>query len=203
MVTFENGRERQNVWSKERWTADRDELDRRREYGLTDERERGIVKAGSRSMANGPRRGAFTIVNQQEQEHILRCADDLKIPREMLSFNTGNRTSFEDLSGKINIRGDIFPSSYAQNIESILNERCALAHEYYGHYKHHPSEYAPGDWHDEFRASYRAALDTPNLTNHERGLLMIDAYDRAREAGEPLQYSEEARRILFETGNFA
>ena len=49
VVTFENGRERQNVWTKERWTADRDELDRRREYGLTDERERGIVKAaGSR-----------------------------------------------------------------------------------------------------------------------------------------------------------
>ena len=45
VVTFENGRERQNVWTKERWTADQDELDRRREYGLTDERERGIVKA--------------------------------------------------------------------------------------------------------------------------------------------------------------
>lgn len=43
-VTFENGNMRQNVWTKERWTADRDELDRRREYGLTDERERGRLR---------------------------------------------------------------------------------------------------------------------------------------------------------------
>ena len=62
---------------------------------------------------------------------------------------------------------------------------------------HHPSEYEPNDWRDEYRASYRAAFDTPNLTDHERALLIIDAYDRAREAGEPLEYSEEARRILF------
>lgn len=44
-VTFENGRERQNVWTKERWTADRETLETRREYGLTDAADRGIVKA--------------------------------------------------------------------------------------------------------------------------------------------------------------
>ena len=44
-VTFENGRERQNVWTKERWTADPDTLEQRRGYGLTDAAERDTLKA--------------------------------------------------------------------------------------------------------------------------------------------------------------
>ena len=32
----------------------------------------------------------------------------------------------------------------------------------YGHYKNHPSQFRVGDWRDEFRASYCAALNALN-----------------------------------------
>ena len=54
----------------------------------------------------------------------------------------------------------------------------------------------PGDWRDEFRASYRAALDTPNLSDEERRMLMIDAYERASEVGAKLNYTKDYRRIV-------
>ena len=72
-----------------------------------------------------------------------------------------------------------------------------LAHEYYGHYLHHPSEYAIGDWRDEFRASYTAAVDAPNLSDEDRINLMLDAYDRAKEAGTFTGYDDIARRIIY------
>lgn len=72
-----------------------------------------------------------------------------------------------------------------------------LAHEYYGHYKNNPSKFAVGDWRDEFRASYCAALNTPNLNDEERRMLMLDAFDRAKEAGIPVNYNKEARRLIY------
>lgn len=78
-----------------------------------------------------------------------------------------------------------------------MSSRAVLAHEYYGHYKSHPSEYDPGDWRDEFRASYNAVVNTPNLTDEERAHLMLDAYDRAKEAGQFNGYDETARRIIY------
>ena len=84
-----------------------------------------------------------------------------------------------------------------ENPSSIMSEKCALAHEYYGHYKMYPSPYPAGHWRDEFEASYRAAVDTPNLSEDDRRLLMIDAYERAINAGHPLEYDETARRMIY------
>lgn len=78
-----------------------------------------------------------------------------------------------------------------------MSQRAVLAHEHYGHMAHHPSEYPIGDWRDEFRASYAAAINAPNLSDMDRALLMVDAYDRAREAGNPLEYDKTARRIIY------
>ena len=75
--------------------------------------------------------------------------------------------------------------------------RCVLAHEYFGHYENHPSAFRVSDWRDEFRASYSAALNTPNLNDDERRMLMLDAYDRAKEAGVPVKYNKIARRIIY------
>lgn len=44
VVTYENGRDRQNVWTKERWQADPDELEARRGYGLEDGQGRGGLR---------------------------------------------------------------------------------------------------------------------------------------------------------------
>lgn len=78
-----------------------------------------------------------------------------------------------------------------------MSARAVLAHEYYGHFLNHPSEYDIGDWRDEFRTSYDAAVKAPNLSDEDRAYLMIDAYDRAHEAGQILNYDETARRIIY------
>ena len=78
-----------------------------------------------------------------------------------------------------------------------MSTKAVLAHEYYGHYMHHPSEYQIGDWRDEYRASREAALKAPNLSVEDRAYLMIDAYDRQKEAGVFEEYDEIARRIIY------
>ena len=78
-----------------------------------------------------------------------------------------------------------------------MSSRAVLAHEYYGHYLNYPSKFSIGDWRDEFRASYDAAIKTPNLTDDERKMLMIDAYDRAKEAGVSIKYNKKARLLIY------
>ncbi len=186
-------REIQNIYKKE-WTdaEKRGKIEERETVGF-DDKEKPTVRA----MANGPRRGAFTIVSEDEERLLRKDADDLGIPQNVLSFNTGSYTSFNEETGLIDIRGDVFPSEYAENPESVLPARCALAHEYYGHLKQHPSRFRGGDWRDEFRASYRAALDTPNLTEQERILLMLDAFERAQNANVSVKLNAVARRMIY------
>lgn len=183
---------RQNVHTKS-WTSavDSDTLEARKKIGTHTVKERQV-----RSMANGPRRGRLTNVSELEQQQIYTYADELKIPQEILSFNTGSCTSFDDDTGLIHIRGDIFPSDFAENPDSILSAKCALAHEYYGHYLHH-EKFDPGDWRDEFQASYRAALDTPGLSGTECSMLMLDAFERAQAAGVSVELNAIARRLLY------
>lgn len=183
---------RQNVHTK-RWTdaTDSDTLEKRKTIGIDNDRERP-----ARGMSNGPRRGNLTAVSDVEQQQIRQWADELKIPQGLLSFNTGYQTSFDDDTGLINIRGDVFPSEFAANYESILSAKAALAHEYYGHYLHH-SQFDPGDWRDEFQASYRAALDAPGLSDTDRILLMIDAFERPQVAGVKVELNKIARRIIY------
>ncbi len=185
------GKRRQNVHTKQwKYVKEYDKIELKK--GITVPRSEP-----SRGMANGSRRGALTHVSEDEEKQIRQWADQLVIPQSVLRFNTGSFTGFVDVRNVINIRGDVFPSQYAQNPDSILNARCALAHEYYGHMKHHPSKFPIGDWRDEFRASYRAAIDTPNLTSQERGMLMLDAFDRTKEAGIPVKLNAIARRYIY------
>ena len=78
-----------------------------------------------------------------------------------------------------------------------MSVRAVLAHEYYGHRANSPSEYPVDNWRDEFRASYDAAVNAPNLSDRDRADLMVDAYDRARENGDMIEYDEMARRIIY------
>lgn len=55
----------------------------------------------------------------------------------------------------------------------------------------------PGSWNDEFRASYYAALNAPNLSDKDRMYLMLDALERAKEAGVYIKITDEIRRILY------
>lgn len=161
--------------------------------------ENGIIKTTERAFANGPRRGALRIVTEVEKLQIKREAESIGVPVNLLSFNTGKKTSFDEMTGLINVRGDVFPSEYALNKDSILSSKAVLAHEYYGHYRMYPSRFGFDDWRDEFQASYRAAIDTPNLSDTDRRLLMLDAYDRAKRAGVTVRYNDIARKIIYGT----
>lgn len=151
----------------------------------------------NRSMAMGFRKPASHILTEEEIASIQADAKAIQIPIGMLCFNAGRHTGFVDDLEVINIRGDILPDPDSTIARDRMPQRAVLAREYYGHYANHPSEYDIGDWRDEFRASYDAAVKAPNLTEEERALLMIDAYDRAREAGQALEYDETARRVIY------
>ena len=82
-----------------------------------------------------------------------------------------------------------------------MSSKAVLAHEYYGH-KYFGDLYGsknpmPGAWNDEFRASYTAALNTPNLEEMDRAYLMLDALERAKEAGVNIKITNVIRRVLY------
>ena len=165
--------------------------------------ERGIINTkrrddvGKRAMAMGLRRPVSHVLTDAEIAELKQEAESIEVPVDKLIFNSGPQTGFRDRTEMIYIRGDVLPDPNGNTMRDTMTSRAVLAHEYYGHYKSHPSEYEPGDWRDEFRASYNAAVNTPNLTDEERAQLMIDAYDRAKEAGEFHGYDAVARRIIY------
>lgn len=186
-------------------------LDTYKEHGLSYEEwmernfvakpgENDIIKSrniSERRMANGLRTSPYHILSEEEIKSVKKAAKELNIPENILRFNQGNQTGFSDGKEIINIRGDILPDKSSNNLRDILSSKAVLAHEYYGHYKNHPSQFRVGDWRDEFRASYCAALNAPNLSDEERRMLMLDAYDRAREAGVSVRYNKKARRLIY------
>ena len=92
---------RQNA--SKRWTEvqDRAIIDKRTNIDpLIDALER----PATHKMANGPRCAPMRHVSEAEELRIRKDADDLKIPQDVLRFNTGMQTSF-DVRGWINIRG--------------------------------------------------------------------------------------------------
>lgn len=156
---------------------------------------RGIMD--SRGLALSLRKPKTHILSEDEIRSVLEDAKALGIDEKLLRFNKGSKTGFSDERGCINIRGDILPDPDGISARDGMSQRAVLAHEYYGHLLNHPSEYEMGDWRDEFRASYDAAIKAPNLTAEERRDLMIDAYDRLKEAGAFKGYDEIARRIIY------
>lgn len=162
---------------------------------FTSQSDRGIMD--SREMAMGLRQPASRVLTPEEIDSIKADAKALQIDSKVLRFNTGTRTGFLDHKEIINICGDVLPDTESHIARDKMSQRAVLAYEYYGHFLNHPSEYPIGDWRDEFRASYDAAVKAPNLTDEDRALLMIDAYDRAHEAGVVLNYDETAVKIIY------
>lgn len=153
-------------------------------------------KFSDRKMSSGMRTSPLHILTDDEINSIKEDAKSIGVPENVLRFNEGTQTGFSDRLKVINVRGDVLPDLTSDNIRDRLSSKAVLAHEYYGHYKQHPSAFRVGDWRDEFRASYRAAIDAPNLSDEERRMLMLDAYERAKEFGVNVGYNKAARRII-------
>jgi len=150
--------------------------------------------------AGGLRRSPFHILDESEIQSLKDEIRTIGADVDVFRFNEGRRTCYSDFLGCIYIRGDIIPDTNSIHPRDIMSPRAILAHEYYGHYLFRPSDFIYGDWRDEMRASYIAAIKTPNLTDDDRRNLMLDAYERAKEGGYIFKYSKKAREIIYGHG---
>jgi len=116
-------------------------------------------------------------------------------------FNEGYQTAYSDKKDVIFVKGDVLPDMYSTHPRDLMSSKAVLAHEYYGH-KYFGDLYGnrnpkSGAWNDEFRASYNAALNAPNLSETDRMYLMSDALERAKAAGVNIKITDTIRRILY------
>lgn len=150
----------------------------------------------ARNFANGARGSNRRTLTDSEVKMVIAAANELSIPTEILTFDS-RATGYSTISKKINVGGDVFPDEESTNNRDRLSVKAVLAHEYYGHAAFPDSSYPIGHWADEFRASYHAALNAPGLSDEERASLMVDAYQRASEAGVKVRYTKSYRRLVY------
>ncbi len=157
-----------------------------------------IVKAveGGRA-AGGVRQSAFKELNAEEILYIKNEFAEIGGDPSKLRFNKGSSTSYRDDIDMINIRGDVFADISEIHPRSVMSERAVLAHEYYGHAAYRGTTAKIGSWNDEFRASYMAAKNAPNLSDIDRYHLIQDAITRAQEAGVTIKPNNFMRSILY------
>lgn len=214
-VTFENGRERQDVRSKRTWDA-RDPQEVQRLAGrpavLSEEQaqelqenalgrltlagERDIIN--TRDMANGMRRSPLIQLSENDKKHLMSEIKAIEADPSKFVFRDGHGTGYSDELDAVFVSSNVFPSEDgSKHPRDLMSERAALAHEYYGHRAHRGTTLEKGTWNDEFRASYCAAKNCPNLSDEDRAYLILDAIERAHEAGVTIKYNDFMRRVLY------
>ena len=162
-----------------------------------------IIKArevSHREMANGLRKSPLIPLSEKDKSFILEEIKAIEADESVFIFRDGVGSGYSDGRDIVYVSSNIFPS----NDDSVhprdrMSARAALAHEYYGHRVHRNSTLALGDWRDEFRASYSAAKRCPNLTAEDRAYLILDAVERAKEAGVSIKYNSFMKRCLYGT----
>ena len=160
--------------------------------------ESGIINTrDTRNMANGMRTPPTHILNEQEIESIKSDIKTIGADEKVFRFNSGRYTGYNDDGDFINIRGDILPDKNSKHPRDVMSQRAVIAHEYYGHRVHRGTKLPKGSWNDEFRASYSAAKNCPNLSDEDRRYLVLDALERAKEKGVAIKYNKFIRRVLY------
>lgn len=158
---------------------------------------RGISKNTQREMPNGLRASRFHKLTEEEIKMIKNDIKEIQADSRVFRINEGDTTGYSDISGVIYVRGNVMPDLNSNNPRDIMSSRAVLAHEYYGHYANRGTKLEAGDWRDEFRASYMAAKNAPNLENIDRQYLIRDAIMRAAEAGVVIKLNQFMREILY------
>lgn len=159
--------------------------------------ERGIIKE-NRNMANGQRKSSKIRLTESDKEHLLNEIKAINADESIFEFRDYIGTGYSDERDKIFISSNVFPSKDGStHPRDLMSERAAIAHEYYGHRANRNSIVEPGSWNDEFRASYFAARDCPNLSDEDRRYFILDAVERANEAGVSIRYNDFMRRVVY------
>ncbi len=172
----------------------------------------GIIEKEKHTAA-GNRRSPFYELTEKDIETVKTEIKAIGASEADFIFNSEftRGTCFLASDGKIHIKGNIFPDENSTHPRDKLSVRAVLSHEYYGHrpyreqYLREDSDTSPNAinqimaraWADEFRASYMAAKNAPNLSQEDRALLILDALSRAEEAGVSIKYNDFIRRVLY------
>lgn len=164
-------------------------------FGVEKSGESGIIK--ERGMANGMRTSPYHILTESEIETLNKDIKAIGADKSIFKFNKGTRTGYDDITDEIFVKGDVLPDLNSTHPRDLMSSRAALAHEYYGHRANRGTKLPKGAWNDEFRASYMAAKNCPNLTDEDRRYLILDALERAKEKGVTIQHNEFIRKTLY------
>ena len=141
-----------------------------------------------RNYAMGLRRGN-KFLSEEEIEFIKQEIERIKADAEVFSIDRTGRakTAYREISDRIVVGSNVFPDlENPSNMTDKLSVACVLAHEDYGH-RAMREEYLNEDEDtmntalDEFKASFLAYKNTPNLTNEEREMLLYQAYETAKQ----------------------
>lgn len=151
----------------------------------------------SRNMANGLRKPPTYVLSDKEIESLKTDIEAIGADENIFKFNAGRQTAYDEVLDEIRVRGDVLPDTNSLHPRDLMSSRAVLAHEYYGHRAYRGTKLTKGSWNDEFRASYMAAKNTPNLTDEDRRYLVLDALERAKESGVSIRNNDFIRRILY------
>jgi len=146
------------------------------------------AKSGSQSLReiSGQRRPISTPISNTQETQLRQEFAEVGGKPEDFIVNQSKGTHYDEVADKVNVGGNVFPNEYSDHPRSAMSSKAALAHEL-GHQAYRGTKMEPGDWRDEFRASYHAARHAPSLSDTERADLVQDAISRAQEAGAPIR----------------
>lgn len=159
--------------------------------------ERVNAASQPRTMAGGGRRGKNHRLSEEEIRQVRQAIVDIQADENVFDFDEKRYTGYLDEFDKIIISGNVMPDLTSDHPRDRMSMRATLAHEYYGHRAFRNTKAARNSWNDEFRASYTAAITAPGLDDDERRDLMLDALERAKEAGVSIQLNSVMRRLLY------
>ena len=162
--------------------------------------ESGIIELrdiSSRNLPNGLRTEPSHILTDDEINSLKEDISAIEADESVFKFNVGSRTGYDDVLDEIHVKGDIIPDLNSVHPRDRMSARAALAHEYYGHRAYRGTNIPKGAWNDEFRASYMAAKNCPNLSDDERRDLVLDALEMAKEGGISIKHNDFIRRTVY------
>lgn len=140
-----------------------------------------------RNFSMGLRRATKSL-SDEEVEIIYKEIKRIKADPSVFSIDKTGRakTAYREVSDRIVVGSNVFPDlENPSNMTDKLSVACVLAHEYYGH-RSMREEYLKEDVDttntalDEFKASFLAYKNAPNLTDEEREMLLYQAYETAK-----------------------
>ena len=112
------------------------------------------------------------ILSDEEIKALKADVLTINAAESVFKFNKGSRTGYDDVLDEIRVKGDVLPDETSAHPRDRMSARAALAHEYYGHRAYRGTKLPKGAWNDEFRASYMAAKNCPNLSDEDRRYLI-------------------------------